>query len=80
MDLSEMNLVWYYIRNISAMRYFLICHKRSERMKLEKRMIETGGKLLKKDFNYKNLIDQLRLSQYETVQHKKKKNVDYSNF
>ena len=30
MNLSKMNLVWYYIRNISPLRYFLSIHKRSE--------------------------------------------------
>ena len=43
-------------------------------------MIDKGSEQLEQDFNYKNLIDRLRLCQYETGKMKAHKVIKYTDF
>lgn len=46
----------------------------------EKKIIDKGSDQLDEDFNYKNVIDRIRLCQFETKQMQKEKLINYKNF
>lgn len=61
LDLSRMSLTRFYFRNESYIRFSLCCIKRSPKELVEKELLDKGSAQLEEDFNYKNLIDRLRL-------------------
>lgn len=62
LDLSKLDLTKYYFRNESYLRFIICCIKRSEKELQEQTLIEKGSEQLICDFNYRNLLDRLRLS------------------
>ena len=63
-----MNLTQFYLRNVSKLRFLCCCMKRSIKELTEKKIIDRGSEELSYDFNYKNVIDRVRLCQFETDQ------------
>ncbi len=58
----------------------LCCIRRSEKELKEKNIIDQGNNKLEEDFNFRNVIDRMRLCQFETKQLRRKDIVSYSKF
>lgn len=80
LDLSKLSLTQFYFRNESYLRFIICCIKRTEKERNEKKLIDKGSEQLEEEFNYKNLIDRLRLCQYETNKMVKKNVISYLDF
>ena len=62
LDLSKLSLTQFYFRNESYFRFILCCIKRSTKEMTEKAVIDKGSEQLEEDFNFRNMVDRLRLS------------------
>lgn len=79
-DLKKLNATWFYIKNESNLKFLFCCFKNSASEEKEKKIIARGSSQLKEDFNYKNVVDRLRLSQFETSKLIRKNLIQYIDF
>lgn len=80
LELKNMNLTQFYFRNESPFRILCCCIKRSVKELSEKKLIDRGTVELEQDFNYKNVIDRMRLCQFETDQMNNNQMLNYDDF
>lgn len=80
LDLAQMNLTIFYFRNESWTRFLLCCIRKSTKELREKMILDRGSEQLKDELNFKNVIDRIRLCQFETKHAKDKNLYPYQKF
>lgn len=72
LDFSKMNLAWYYVRYESCVSmlldisFGLLRIKQPDVEYVEQLVFDKGSETLDEDFNFTNLIERQRLSNFET--------------
>lgn len=81
LDLSKMNVNWYYLKYESVLGSLIKkCFKVTERETFEKNVLDKGSDQLLEDFNYRHIMERIRLCNYESGFLNKKHLVGYCGF
>ena len=76
-----LNLTWFYIKYESSLKCLIqFCFKPTKKEENDNQAIIKGAEAFDFEFNYKNIVERMRLSNFETLQHENKNNVNYQNF
>lgn len=72
---------WFYMKYVSSLScIFQVCSKPTKQDENDNQAIVKAQQAHDFEFNYKNIVERMRLSNFETIQHEYNNNVNYNDF